>query len=289
MSDSVPPDLTINTSDGTEIRTHKLILSVHSSVFRDMFVVGGTGQDQVSVSEDRQTMEALLRCCYTGVALILDNLDLRSLWSARLAARKYMMEEAESRILPRVNGYVQREPLRVYALACRDGFESEAREAALSSLRQPAFRGYVPELEEMSAADGAVIRLMRFREKCADSVSDLFFTWIKYHELVFTAPYDRHSGSCACTYARAMRSGIEEDYCWGLYAKGARSLLKKKPCGNTVMTSDIVWPTLQVAATCKNCRNRAHQDMEEFLQAYAEMVDKTTKPIAQTTTFTAHA
>ncbi|TFK48564.1 hypothetical protein OE88DRAFT_1634647, partial [Heliocybe sulcata] len=156
--DTIAPDLTITTSDGTEFRVHKSFLCIRSPVLRGMIVAERSAQNPVSLAEESGVIEPLLRFCYPVDDPVFD--DLRKLWSVRQAASKYEMGDIDARLSRQVRKYLSREPLLVYALACRDGRQTEAREAARFSLRQPALLDYVPELEEITG--GAMHQLSQY-------------------------------------------------------------------------------------------------------------------------------
>ncbi|KZT21598.1 hypothetical protein NEOLEDRAFT_1181603 [Neolentinus lepideus HHB14362 ss-1] len=271
ISDAFPSDLTITTIDGTEIQVHKVMLSLHSTVFRDMFIVGGGAQDQVSVTENRHTMDWLLRFCYPGTDPVI---DFRGLWSVLCAARKYMMSDVETRVLDRLKYYIQGDPWRAYALACRDGFEAEAKDAALASLTVSAIPGYIPELEEMSA--GAMLRLLQFRTKCVDQVMSMSSEWEKERGFVFHA-CDVHDES-----PNDWQIGAWVE-CVGV----VRELLRKTPWAGVIYET-ILTPVQALAhRTCETCNSRHREEFVVwFVNQYSSAIHQATSKMAKETSFT---
>ncbi|KAF9237781.1 hypothetical protein BU15DRAFT_75774 [Melanogaster broomeanus] len=85
-------------------------------------------------------------------------------WSRVGAHEKYLKAEAEKERAARgahvddraleltVEAFLDEEPLRVFAIAYRFGFEAETRLAARHTLRQPIFGPFVKELEHIPAS-----------------------------------------------------------------------------------------------------------------------------------------
>ncbi|KZT21596.1 hypothetical protein NEOLEDRAFT_1139217 [Neolentinus lepideus HHB14362 ss-1] len=274
ICDALTPDLTISTSDGVKFWVHKSILSIQSPIFRDMLVVCGISHGHISVTEDRHAIEGLLRFCYAADEQAPVD-DTAKLWSIRMAARKYMVEGVERRVMQYVKDRICDEPLRVYALACRDGCEAEAKDAARSTLRQPAMPAYVAELEEMTG--GALYRLTQYRQQCVAAVASLDFGPIVQDKYVF-CDWLGHKDPCGQMHAKALNKG-EGRYCWGEYVKETKVLLGDRPSGDVVKDPDLVWSALACAAACQHCKTRAYRDFTSFVDAYAAEVDRITMQV----------
>lgn len=137
----------------TEFRVHWAILSAASTVFRDMCTFpqpSGSNEGNVPVvplSEPLPTLHLLLRFIYPLPEPTIP--DLSTLALILEPAVKYDAEGVIGRlksilVSPR---FMETEPLRVYAIACRWGFETEAKFASthtlcISILEAPCYEEY---------------------------------------------------------------------------------------------------------------------------------------------------
>ena len=130
-------DVTLRTADCVDFYVYRPILSQASPVFADMFALpqpSSVSRDAmadrpiVHVTEDSRALERLLRICYPIVKEKLDNLE--DIVPVLQAAMKYDMEWPISLLTTDLRAIVPQAPLRVWAVACRCGLETLAREAA---------------------------------------------------------------------------------------------------------------------------------------------------------------
>lgn len=175
-------DAIIRTCDEVSFYVHKLILSLSSSFFRDMFTVvhsrvDATGNNistspsnALAVSEDSRTMDCLLRMVYPGHRPTMEQPSLAcNVWKA---ARKYHVRVAEDIALERLHMLMPDHELGMFAIACDMQNEEEARRAANAWLKTrsggssgilyttlaEADFAYVPEMNHLSA--GNYLRLL---------------------------------------------------------------------------------------------------------------------------------
>ncbi|GJE87388.1 BTB/POZ domain-containing protein [Phanerochaete sordida] len=126
-----------------EFRLHKCLLAAASPFFAHMFELPQPRDERadaacipvVDVSEDARTLEDLLRCVYPVARPALATFE--ELTAALEAAAKYDMPAATAHLrhellAPR---FVDADPLRAYAIACRFELEDEARAASRATLR----------------------------------------------------------------------------------------------------------------------------------------------------------
>ena len=125
-------DLILHTSDNVDFYVHRQLLSLASSVFKDMFKVGTHTQPQelaiVEIEEPSSTIDSLLRICYPVEEVKEPSLD--KVGDVLKASIKYDMPKARARMRVELASYISTETLNVYALACSLELESEARQAA---------------------------------------------------------------------------------------------------------------------------------------------------------------
>jgi len=121
-----------------DFRVHKLILSLASPVFKDMFAIpqpssAASGDiDIVDVADSPRALEVILHFIYPSSPPVVRDLALLS--RVLVLADKYDIKTAQSRLRPSLMEFTKTEPLRVYAIACRLGFEEEM-EAASSHIK----------------------------------------------------------------------------------------------------------------------------------------------------------
>ena len=137
-------DLIIRSSDSVNFWVAKVILSLSSPVFQDMFAVvinpppeGSSSQEYiggvpvVDLTEDESTVDNILRICYPGenpTPLLDDTTKLLR------AARKYEIQPVEQECLRMFKTLASTHPMEIYAIACTFDIEDVARVAAQASL-----------------------------------------------------------------------------------------------------------------------------------------------------------
>lgn len=144
-----PPrgDVLLQSADSTIFSVHRSILMEGSTVFSDMFCapsvqssssVGRTTREDeeiIIVAEPGYVLDALLRFLYPLPEPTFDSLsDLSLVLSACI---KYDIPTALNVVRRNLVSpvFLSREPLRVFAIACRFGLQEEACEASRATLR----------------------------------------------------------------------------------------------------------------------------------------------------------
>ncbi|KAI0675767.1 hypothetical protein C8Q78DRAFT_1006485 [Trametes maxima] len=161
-------DVVFRSSDKIYFKLHKILLSLASPFFADMFSLPQPtcalsashapspihsdpdqigGLPVVRVTESSSVLERLFRLCYP-----MSDPSLTTLEEVRHtleAALKYQMREAISIITNRLSSLVLTVPLRVYAVASRLSLEPIRCVAARTVAERSLCDGYVDELEEI--------------------------------------------------------------------------------------------------------------------------------------------
>lgn len=180
-------DLILHTCDNTEFRVHKLIMSLASPIFMDMFTLGqshasanhsesGTTKPQavVSITEDSVVIDRLLRFCYPVADPVV---PLEGVCGVMEAARKYDIGFIEQALEKMLHEAKASHPLQVYAIAARFGSEDLAAGAAKCFKKTSKFLtknfylaesfdetlhavAYIPEMDHIPA--GSYFRLLKF-------------------------------------------------------------------------------------------------------------------------------
>ena len=118
-----------------DFRVHKLVLSLASPVFRDMFGIPQPRPDAlnvdievIDVTDPPRGFDLVLRLIYPFPPPNVDSLDI--LVEGLVIADKYNIESARARLREPLKKFIKEAPLRVYAIAVRFGFDEEAETAA---------------------------------------------------------------------------------------------------------------------------------------------------------------
>lgn len=130
-------DVVLRTSgpNSRDFRVHRAALSLTSSIFRDMFGIpqppsaSSDCVDIVDMPDSPQALELILRSIYPSPSPVITDLTLLS--EALILADKYDIEVASPQLHPSLMEFARSEPLRVYAIATRWGFEDEKLRASL--------------------------------------------------------------------------------------------------------------------------------------------------------------
>jgi hypothetical protein len=141
-------DVILRSSDNVHVRTFKSLLHLASTVFDDMFGLpqphAGEKHDTnalpvVAVSEPSKAVRNILMFCHPKCSPELDNIF--EINEVTAMGMKYDMEGVVGR--PRQSakalslGFMEKEPIRAYAIACQYKLVRETRMAAKTTLALP--------------------------------------------------------------------------------------------------------------------------------------------------------
>lgn len=167
-------------TDNRDFRVHKLFLSFASPVFKDMFMLPQPSSptppvDVVEVDDPPQALEATLHFIYPTVdPPAIDDLSL--LLEVLILADKYDIKAVRYRLRLPLAELSKTEPLRVYAIACRLGWENEMKVASsyTTSINLPDLTELPDEFKSIPATEyHRLIRLhTRYRDKVAAIAAD---------------------------------------------------------------------------------------------------------------------
>lgn len=283
--DNPKADVILRSCDNVDFRTFKLLLTLVSPIFEDMFGMEQQpsedsinemidGAPVVSLEEKSMTLGKLLGFCHpNGPPVEVDKLeDLKDLLAA---AVKYDMDALLSRIAVNLVApkFLDEDPVRVYAIACRFKLENEARISARATLRIPLAGR--PCLEELDHITGATLhRLVQYHEQCAAAATFLTanFEWI----------INRHH----CWWSCRVCSRDQGDLCtvwWMSYMNERSKKLAIRPYADTFqnstfgMLNSIVQKTASCKQGCsKNALNEVQGIDKKFCVAIEDAVSKVT-------------
>ena len=161
-------DVIIRAAGTIDFRAHKLILSLVSPIFKDMFTLPQPPPDtlgtlpHVDVQDSAKVWELILRTIYP----ILPNPtigtldDLESLLFAAQAYEMHYVIEAHKKAFEN-RAFILKDPLRLYAIACACGFEDQATHVARNAELVTITRRSDPS-DLKGLAFGAYCRLVSF-------------------------------------------------------------------------------------------------------------------------------
>ncbi|KAF7289195.1 hypothetical protein MIND_01380700 [Mycena indigotica] len=273
--DGNPADLIIESSDQVRFWVHWAILMFVSSTFRDMKTMPQplSGSDDVNpthegrpiicLSEPAVVLQKFLLLCYprlSATRLGLEIVDLDGINGAYEAMEKYDVTggTAEIEKLLAAPRFVDNEPHRVFAIACRHGLESLAKKAAKATLNTPLFSMYwptggpPPEYDVLPAI--FLWRLGIFHQSCCDAVCTLLRESCDTGDLAEVERMNGHSNPYAPTLGYTA--------VWWTLDREALGTHHAEGCGPVVSTTGTVQPSLWFQAHVKECFEHFHNSAD---------------------------
>ncbi|KAI0645764.1 hypothetical protein C8Q79DRAFT_713602 [Trametes meyenii] len=300
-------DVIFRSCDGVDFRLHKSIITRVSPVWRDMLApldskhpVTGTPQ-AVTLTEDTETLDNLLRFCYPISRPQFTSLG--DACEALHAASKYRMYPIILALKESLLLFLNSEPLRVYCIAYMYRCGDVAQMAAARLLQDPSFADPLqlpppPEFETVPAI--ALCAFVTYRRKCIQAAQAAFedHEWMHSgcHSRRFSGLVEKDGVSntwvwLTCTTCsentRPMsirRRGI--DYVvyprewWQKYFDAAERELSQRPLGSVVSQPRLTWPALVEAVECETCRPKAVLDFGDYTDAMAERIASAVSKVA---------
>ena len=222
IKDALPPfsrqansDLILRSSDHVDFRVHKLILSIASPIFEDMFSLPQTSQsiDEhrdglpiVMLEEDAQTVDFMLRTIYPVPSPVITKLDdLRFVLGP---SQKYLFNVYGGFAEESLNKALNWEPISVYALACQYKYPGAAAKAAEASLALP-LTAHSHCLDNIRGEQ--YHRLLLYRQKCVAATTDVVSSTSWFQPIPATVL--ENSTTCGCyTQARGPSASQKRWY-----------------------------------------------------------------------------
>ncbi|KAH9479177.1 hypothetical protein JR316_0007763 [Psilocybe cubensis] len=287
-------DVILRSSDlePVDFRVFKLLLSLSSPFFSDIFTLpqpipsnpssfysdeyqeSSKGLPVIQMSEDKETLTLLLGLCFPISAHETPRISsLQEIQKVAEAAVKFEMDGIvrylqRELVAPR---FIESQPVRVFAIAYRYGWDAEAKKAARHTLRQPVDTPFVAELELISGA--TLFRLREYHRVCGEVASsrarlqpalsefDDAWTWISCK-------------MCPSAWKSRSVNFPEARKWWVDWIEDVAEALKLKPWGETVRNWDLRNKALDHAAGCPQCNLHAREDLEAFSQILAVEIER---------------
>ncbi|THH14761.1 hypothetical protein EW146_g5610 [Bondarzewia mesenterica] len=281
-------DIILRSSDDVDFRVHKLVLSLSSPFFKDMFSLPQPSSNAIDntttgeipvipVTEDAQTLDFMLRTIYPVRSPKIEKLsDLRFVFEA---SRKYQIETFDGVVEESLMGAVEQDPVGVYALACRFGLDEIACKAARHTLDRSIVE-FSNCLQYASSED--YWRLMKYRHECAVAAREVVKTQSWFTECIPTLRRGASTNSLCDCYVMdktlaSSPSWIAPKFLWH-FLHILAFVLMEMPSSSTV-TGDKSFEFLWTSAKC-NCEsyvygiNDLSAGMPKFRQLLAAEIDR---------------
>ncbi|PBK75255.1 hypothetical protein ARMSODRAFT_951356 [Armillaria solidipes] len=175
-------DVVLVSCDNIRFHAHKVILSLASPVFKDMFLIAQPPADgsipAIPMDEDGQTIGKILRFCYPTKDPSFK--DISEMYHVLVTmARKYSMKDVALRTRSELHRFCESgtKPLQVFAIAYAMGWKQEAAVAAEKAIERPLLTledDDIPELDILESPR-IIYRLLRFHKQRTDDAYKLTF------------------------------------------------------------------------------------------------------------------
>lgn len=283
-------DVILRSSDKepVDFRVFRLLLSLASPFFAVIFTLPQSnspirveeyedGVPVIQMSEDKRTLNLLLQFCYPIALVDMPRLSsLQELQTIAQAALKFEIGGAQRFVRKTMleARFIESQPLRVFAIACRFGWANEAKAAARYTLRQPLSNSaYFEELTQITAA--SYHRLQQYHRICGEVAAshvkmqpalaefDDEWTWVQCQR-------------CPGTNARASRDlGYPDSRRWFAgWVGDVAAEVQQRPWGVVVKKFDFREKAVSNARRCPICGPRAAGDLEAFSEMLAVEIER---------------
>jgi hypothetical protein len=273
-------DLILRSSDGVNFHVIKVILSLASSVFADMFTLPSPPASQnssgepstVLCSENAETLDLALRHCYP-----IRSPEVAKLRDARILlefARKYQVDLLEPSLTRFLTDTIESDPVGVYAIAAAYECRDIAAKALRSSLTLPIYLLQSPELQHSTTEQYQV--LVNYHILCGKVASAVTMRrkWIPVDgKLILTSARKNDFGCPVCImpdivqdqhspFAKVTRYGPR--YLWS-YLHRSALVLAHHPNVDAVTAEAFVLRDMD----CSYCSLNKRREMLECSCAFA--------------------
>lgn len=294
--DNPDGDIILRSANGVDFHVFKLILSLMSPVFKDMFTLPQNGVSSVPVipvTESSTTLESLLLLCYPAATPTFDSLDNAK--AVMGAAKKYDMQAVLSRAGDlAMFQFLPTHFLELYALSCRFGWQHHAQTAATRSLEIKNLGRPSTEFENMydiTALD--YHRLLIYHHACgvaAQAVGKSLF-WLDPMILSRDAPmwssskpkrrdYSGCETECSCkahvgsTLQVADFGSMKIASWFNAYLDSSGKELWERPSVSTIQELAAYNSAVSNASKCTSCCVTIVESMDKFRALYIAQVIK---------------
>ncbi|KAI6010367.1 hypothetical protein PISMIDRAFT_49044, partial [Pisolithus microcarpus 441] len=283
--DHVKADVILRSSDGVDFRVFRLFLSLASPFFETLFDLPQPSQAAnadmeikdgppvIPVSEGSKTLDSLVRFCYP-CTLAEDPVieDFREIISVLDAAKKYSLDVIQSAVckslfIPKI---LEVNPLRCFAIACRDRMQDECTLAAKYTLREPLIPEWFEEIELITSAE--LLSLLTYHQECSKAVVAL------KDDLSWVFPDVNLDHDYPCEGGRRRTTSNRGDWCRGFIDSTFVDLLDR-PCAETIRTNvEKAIQTVQ-QRQCTVCRQVVPSCLRELATVFTNKLEEAIAPV----------
>ncbi|KAJ3483284.1 hypothetical protein NLI96_g6422 [Meripilus lineatus] len=262
-------DTILGSKDGYLFRVHSYTLKTTSGWFRTMFSLPQQGSSAASetifVDEDYPTLEALLRMVCGLPIPRLDSFEI--IEPVLYAAEKYDMPGPLSIIRALLmTGPLLSDPLRLYTIACRYGWDHEARQASTQTLtlnlHSPTHRQTL-----MKLSTEALLNLVDLHHRRREAL----------RKRLNEHPFVNDSGDTTCANCQSSVNY----HTWRELKYVIVLEMDVRPLGDTILNGGLgEWPAAKACwnAKCEAC-GRVLYDRKETLKGIRECIDQLPKTV----------
>jgi hypothetical protein len=276
-------DIILRSANGVNFHVFKLILSLVSPVFKDMFALPQSESRSdvssvpvIAVPESSTTIESLLLLCYPAATPTFGSLDDAKV--VMKAASKYDMQTALSRAGDLVMAqFLPDHFLELYALSCRFGWPHHAQTAATKALEKRGLgrpSNMFDGMQDITAVD--YHRLLAYHYKCgiaAQAVgSSLSWLGFSYRHIQMWRECSCRSGTGVILQADFGNVKVAPWFYEYLVSCGKELLAR--PCESTLMEMSSYNRAITKATECAYCRITVVENMDRFRTSYIAQVKK---------------
>ncbi|TFK33443.1 hypothetical protein BDQ12DRAFT_410810 [Crucibulum laeve] len=277
--DDTHADVILRTSDNIDFRVFSVVLSLASPFFKTMFKLPQAEKEEnpvIPMSEESAILRTVLLFCYPGAEPTFDNLD--ELKEVMEVMSKYDMGSVGQRVRIHLLNFLEKEPLRVFAIAACYKWEDGARKAALRLLNEPVLTLIGTQIKELEYIPAAVYqRLLDFHRRCGCAAANLTKEprWMDATCIWFTCTVSacpKHDMPLTLSDGQAHWTRR-----WFMnYLDSARVALEERPTKATITNSALMLPhVIKANSECSSCRVSAALDLTSFAHGlFSQEIDR---------------
>ncbi|KAJ7785028.1 hypothetical protein DFH07DRAFT_2610 [Mycena maculata] len=248
-------DLILRSSDGIDFHVYRVVLCLASSVFRDMVGLAQPEDENmptVRMAESGVVLDRILRFWYPGSEPVVENLgQLREI--LELLIDKYDVKAVVPVGKQFLRGYIESQPVGVFAVAARHGWEDLAFSAAQESLRLPLRSSSYRPPDELKYVSGIIHHsLIQYHYRCGEAARKACVCFIQSPPNWAYKLFD-----CTCTTHSDVTVWFFD------YVHSFGDLVALTPSDRNA--HDLMAKALKEATKCKTCSGAAHDGFPSFV------------------------
>ncbi|KAJ7115323.1 hypothetical protein C8R44DRAFT_794465 [Mycena epipterygia] len=260
-------DVILRSSDGVDFRVHRVVLSLTSPVFKDMFTVPQPDSEPdvpiITMAESEALLDLMLRFWYPGTEPTVNSLqELHDVLAVLIS--KFDIQSAAATGKRFLRDYLPTEPVAVFAIASAHGWADVAKAAARQSLKLPLrVLDYDAPLALNYITAGAYHNLLKFHYRCGVAAKDTTesLRWVVAdHYTWFT-----------CTHCAAHKAHWYFDGSLGLvrlwfidYLAAMGTRLAVAPAAD-LSAPGAMHGAFKETAKCEVCREKVFDELLDFV------------------------